>query len=295
MFERAVKRNAKLRFAICGPAGGGKTYSLLELAKNLAGGGKVAVIDTEHGSASKYADLFEFDVVEPSTFDPRELVKTIDAAVEGGYAVIVVDSLSHYWMGKGGELDMVDAAAKRSSGGNTFAAWKNVTPYHQALVDKFLSAKIHVLVSMRTKTEWVIEEVNGKRAPRKIGLAPVMRDGIEFEFDVCGEIDQDNTLTVTKSRCPKLSGAVINRPGKDMADILLEWLQGAPDDRPEPPAWAPHEPMIAAFTEAAKDLTADDVMSVLNDFGVARPQEFTAKAQATACYKALVARAGKGK
>jgi hypothetical protein len=295
MFERAVKRNAKLRFAICGPAGGGKTYSLLELAKNLAGGGKVAVIDTEHGSASKYADLFEFDVVEPSTFDPRELVKTIDAAVEGGYAVIVVDSLSHYWMGKGGELDMVDAAAKRSSSGNTFAAWKNVTPYHQALVDKILSAKIHVLVSMRTKTEWVIEEVNGKRSPRKIGLAPVMRDGIEFEFDVCGEIDQDNTLTITKSRCPKLSGASINRPGAEMADTLREWLQGAPDDRPEPPAWAPNEPMIAAFTEAAKDLTADDVMSVLNDFGVARPQELTDKAQATACYKALVARAGKGK
>lgn len=295
MFERAVKRNAKLRFAICGPAGGGKTYSLLELAKNLAGGGKVAVIDTEHGSASKYADLFEFDVVEPSTFDPRELVKTIDAAVEGGYAVIVVDSLSHYWMGKGGELDMVDAAAKRSSSGNTFAAWKNVTPYHQALVDKILSAKIHVLVSMRTKTEWVIEEVNGKRSPRKIGLAPVMRDGIEFEFDVCGEIDQDNTLTITKSRCPKLSGAMINRPGAEMADTLREWLQGAPDDRPEPPAWAPNEPMIAAFTEAAKELSADDVMATLNDFGVARPQDFTDKAQATACYKALVARAGKGK
>jgi len=295
MFERAVKRNAKLRFAICGPAGAGKTYSLLELAKNLAGGGKVAVIDTEHGSASKYADLFDFDVVEPSTFDPRELVKCIDAAVEGGYAAIVVDSLSHYWMGKGGELDMVDAAAKRSNSGNTFAAWKNVTPHHNALVDKVLSAKIHVLVSMRTKTEWIIEEINGKKSPRKIGLAPVMRDGIEFEFDVCGEIDQDNNLTITKSRCPKLSGAIINRPGAEMADTLREWLQGAPDERPEPPAWTPNEPMIAAFTEAAKDLTADDVMSVLNDFGVARPQEFTDKAQATACYKALMAKAGKSK
>jgi hypothetical protein len=80
-----------------------------------------------------------------------------------------------------------------------------------------------------------------------------------------------------------------------MAETLREWLQGAPDDRPEPAAWAPNEPMIQAFTEAAKDLTADDVMSVLNDFGVARPQEFTDKAQATACYKALMAKAGKGK
>lgn len=293
MFERAVKRNAKLRFAICGPAGAGKTYSLLELAKNL--GGKVAVIDTEHGSASKYADLFEFDVVEPSTFDPRDLVKTIDAAVEGAYSVVVVDSLSHYWMGKGGELEMVDAAAKRSTNGNSFAAWKHVTPHHTALVDKILSAKIHVLVSMRTKTEWIIEDVNGKKAPRKIGLAPIMRDGMEFEFDVVGDIDQENTFTVSKSRCPKLNKAVIYQPGKDMAETLREWLQGAPDDRPDPAAWAPNEPMIQAFAEAAKSLRHDDLTLILNAFGVESPEQFTDKAKATACYKALLAEAGKAK
>jgi hypothetical protein len=295
MFQPAVKRNAKLRFAICGPAGAGKTYTLLALAKNLTPNGKVAVIDTEHGSASKYADLFRFDVVEPDTFDPRELVKAIDAATAGGYEVIVIDSLSHYWMGKGGELDMVDAAAKRSSSGNTFAAWKNVTPHHNALVDKFMSAKIHVLVSMRTKTEWVIEEVNGKKTPRKIGLAPVMRDGIEFEFDVCGEIDQDNTLTVTKSRCPKLSGAVINRPGSDMADTLKGWLQGAPDDRPEPAAWKPDEVMLGAFSQLAMAMTMEAYSAVLADFGVDKAGDFTDKAKAADCYRALVAEAGKSK
>ena len=201
--------------------------------------------------------------------------------------------MSHYWMGKGGELDMVDAAAKRSSSGNTFAAWKNVTPHHNALIDKILSAKIHVLVSMRVKTEWVIEEANGKRAPKKIGLAPVMRDGIEFEFDVCGEIDQDNTLTVTKSRCPKLSGAVINRPGKEMADTLREWLQGAPDERPEPAAWKPNEQMLAAFEAISHSLDRDDLMAIYSEFGVPSPHEFANKEQATACYKALVAKAGK--
>jgi hypothetical protein len=233
MFQKATKTDAKLRLALCGPSGSGKTYSSLALATEL--GGPIAYIDTEHGSASKYADLFSFEVIEPDTFDPRDLVKMIDYAAANGYRVIVVDSLSHYWMGKGGELEMVDNSAKRTTGGNSFVAWKNVTPHHNALIDTIIAAPIHVIATMRTKTEWVIEEVNGKKVPRKIGLAPVMRDGIEFEFDVCGDIDQENNLCITKSRCPELAGQVINRPGKKMAETLKKWLTGAPA-KPKPPA-----------------------------------------------------------
>ncbi|MDE2105946.1 MAG: AAA family ATPase [Patescibacteria group bacterium] len=241
-FQKAVKRDAKLRLALCGPAGSGKTYSLLSIATEL--GGPIAYVDTEHGSASKYADLFQFDVIEPDVFDPRKLIELIKEAIEAGYRVVCIDSLSHYWMGKGGELDMVDGAAKRTQG-NSFAAWKHVTPVHNELVDTIIGAQIHVLVSMRTKTEWVIEkdERTGKNAPRKVGLAPVMRDGIEFEFDVCGDLDQDNTLTVTKSRCPDLAGKVINRPGKDMAQTLKKWLTGAPV---EPKAAQPQDPAATA-------------------------------------------------
>lgn len=228
MFKKAVKRDAKLRLALCGPAGSGKTYSLLSIATEL--GGPIAFVDTEHGSASKYADLFSFDVTEPEQFDPRQLIEFINAAAVGGYNVICIDSLSHYWMGPGGELDLVDSAARKDRNNNSFAAWKNVTPIHNKLVDTIIGAPIHVLVSMRTKTEWVIDkdERTGKTVPRKVGLAPVMRDGIEFEFDVCGDLDQDNTLVVTKSRCPELAGKVINRPGKEMAEVLKRWLSGAP-------------------------------------------------------------------
>lgn len=227
-FKKAVKLDAKLRLAICGPAGSGKTYTMLRLAKRLAKGKKVAVVDTEHGSASKYSDLFEFDVTEPNAFDPRELMDMIKFCVENGYGVVCIDSLSHYWMGAGGELDLVDAAAKRSQSGNSFTAWKTVTPIHNALIDLIIGAKIHILVGMRTKTEWVIEtNEKGKSTPRKIGLAPIMRDGIEFEFDVCGDMDQDNNFTITKTRCPDLTGKVINRPGEDMGDVLLKWLEGA--------------------------------------------------------------------
>jgi len=258
-FKQAVKRDAKLRLAIAGPGGSGKTYTLLKLATEL--GGKIALVDTEHGSASKYAHTdrcggledpakcadpshFTFDVIEPTSFDPHELMQYINKAVERGYNVFLGDSLSHYWMGVGGELEMVDNAAKQNKG-NSFAGWKTVTPIHNKLVNLMLSAPIHVLVSMRVKTEWVIEKDDkGKMVPRKIGLQPVMRDGIEYEFDVCGDMDQDNTLTITKSRCSALAGKCINRPGAEMAETLKTWL-GSPDAlRPVEPKPAPAEIVI---------------------------------------------------
>lgn len=245
LFKKAVKHGAKLRFAVSGPSGSGKTYTLLKLATEL--GGPVALIDTEHGSACKYADLFEFDVLELDSYDPMRLIEIIDEAAERGYRVLCIDSLSHFWIGKDGELDKVDRAARRMQTPNSFAAWKQVTPIHNALIDKIISAPLHVLVSMRSKTEWILDrdDRTGKTVPRKVGLAPVMRDGIEYEFDVCGEMDQENTLQVTKSRCPKLSGGVFPKPGKELAEILKDWLGSGvtPDQDLQPMSDAPVTPV----------------------------------------------------
>ena len=245
-FRRAVKRDAKIRFAICGPSGSGKTYTLLRLATEL--GGPVALIDTEHGSASKYADLFEFDVLELGSYDPTRLIQIIDYAAGKGYGVLCIDSLSHFWMGKDGELDKVDRAAQRMQSPNSFAAWKQVTPLHNALIDKLISAPLHILASMRAKTEWILDrdDRTGKTVPRKVGLAPVMRDGIEYEFDVCGDMDQENTLIITKTRCPKLTAGIFPKPGKELADVLKEWLGGPPPDKTvqlESPSETPVAPL----------------------------------------------------
>jgi hypothetical protein len=230
VFHRAVKTDIKLRFAVFGSSGCGKTYTLLNLATQL--GGPVAFVDTEHGSARKYADLFEFDVLELHSFDPVHLIRLIDAAGNSGYRVVCIDSLSHFWMGKNGTLDQVDRMSKSS--GNSFAAWRQVTPIHTALIEAIVAAPIHILAAMRARTEWILErdDKTGKTTPRKIGLAPVMRDGIEYEFDVCGEMDQDNTLVITKTRCPAISGGVFQRPGPEIAAVLKQWLQGGPSDAP---------------------------------------------------------------
>jgi hypothetical protein len=220
-FEKATKKEAKARVALCGPPGSGKTYTGLSIAQGL--GKKIAVIDTERKSASKYSDLFEFDVLELETFSPDTYVEAIQTAEAAGYDVLLIDSLSHAWIGKDGALEQVDKA--KGDRGNSFNAWRNITPMHNRLVEAMLRCKSHLIVTMRVKTEYVVE-VNdkGKSVPRKVGLAPVQRDGLEYEFDVVGDLDNKNYLTITKSRCPSLTDRVKEKPGAELGQELLAWL-----------------------------------------------------------------------
>jgi hypothetical protein len=233
MFRKAVKEEAKLLMAVSGPSGAGKTYTALRFATELAGlGGRIAVVDTEHGSASKYADLFSFDTLhmEPP-YHPARFAEAARAAKAAGYDVLVIDSLSHAWAGSGGALEMVDEEAKKIKG-NSYMAWGAVTPVHRNMVDTIVSVGgpdgMHVIVTMRSKTEYVLEQdARGKTVPRKVGMAPIQRDGTEYEFDVWIEMTIDNDGIVQKTRCPELTGRVFSKPGNEVTDILKEWLKGA--------------------------------------------------------------------
>lgn len=223
-FKKASKKESKLRLGIVGPSGSGKTFTALRVARSL--GERVVVMDSEHGSASKYADMFDFDVFEPGSFNPKVYIDFLREAEAAGYDVAIVDSLSHAWMGKDGALEMVDAAAKRNHG-NSFAGWRDVTPLHNQMIEAILASRIHVIATMRSKTEYVIEEDSrGKKVPRKIGMQPVQRDGMEYEFDVVGDIDHDHNFVITKTRCHALKDAVISEPGEDLGESLLKWLSG---------------------------------------------------------------------
>lgn len=248
-FAPATRSTAKARIALVGPSGSGKTYTALRIASAL--GKRIAVIDTEHGSASKYAGTFTFDTLTPPDFSPMTYVQAISAAAAAGYDVLVIDSLSHAWVGRGGALEMVDKAAKASRSQNTFAAWRDVTPQHNALVEAMLAAPMHLVVTMRAKTEYALEkdERTGKIAPVKIGLAPVQRDGMEYEFDVVGDLTLNHDLVISKSRCPELDGQVIHMPGEELGTTLLHWLSdGTPAAEPvaapseAAPAQAPVDP-----------------------------------------------------
>lgn len=233
-FTKATKKRARLRMALIGPPGSGKTYTALTVGTNLVPDGKVALIDTERGSASKYADRFDFQVLELDSFSPKTYVEAIKLADKHGFDVLIIDSLSHAWVGNEGALAQVDNIARRSKSGSSFNAWRDVTPQHNTMVDTILRSGAHVITTMRTKTEYVLEKNDrtGKTAPKKVGLAPVQRDGLEYEFDVVGDIDNCN-LTVTKTRCSELTDAFIEKPGVQLAETLRTWLTDGVD-APEP-------------------------------------------------------------
>lgn len=223
-FQKAVKSKEKLRLALDGPAGAGKTWTALTIGSYLAtaDGGRVAVIDSERSSARKYAGDFDFDHLTLPDFDPTTYRDAIRSAIEAGYAVIVIDSLSHAWEGT---LDMKDRVQKRSISKDGFGAWREVTPVHNELVDTILRAPAHIIATMRTKTEYSVDkDENGKTKITRLGLKPQQREGVEYEFDVVGDMDVEHNLIVSKSRCSALADAVINRPGEHLAKTLDAWL-----------------------------------------------------------------------
>lgn len=229
MFTPATRTKSKLRMAIDGVSGSGKTFTALRFAFGL--GGRVAIINSESGAVQKYLGLapdpqlppWQFDICELANFAPTSYTNAILAAGVERYDVLVIDSLSHAWAGAGGALELKDKVGDK----NSFTAWKTITPMHNQMIEAILRSPCHVIVTMRSKTEYIIEPgANGKMQPRKVGTTPVQRAGMEYEFDLYGSIDQDHILSITKSRCPHPSivDAVVVKPDANWIGPVREWL-----------------------------------------------------------------------
>ncbi len=250
LFQKATRTKSKLRMAIDGVSGGGKTFTALRFASML--GQRVAVINTESGAIQKYLGLspdgieWQFDICELSTFAPTLYTNAILAAGQEKYDVLIIDSLSHAWAGAGGALELKDRAAD----GNSFTAWKNITPMHNALIEAILRSPCHIIATMRTKTEFVLEtNSKGKQVPKKIGLTPVQRAGMEYEFDIWGSIDEDHFFKVSKSRCPHpaIVDAFVPKPDGNWILPVKEWLNDGLDIPAS--AFAVTEEDLAKFIE----------------------------------------------
>jgi len=231
-FTKATKCAAKLRMAITGPAGAGKTLTGLILGNELAQltSTKLAVIDSERGSASLYSDRFAFDVDElTNDQSPQEFVKSIKDAEAEGFGVLVIDSLSHAWIGKNGALKQVDDITARSASNNSYTSWRKVTPIYDELFETILNSDMHVIATMRSKMDYVMETNDrGKKAPKKVGMAPQIRDGSEFEFTLVGDMNVEHQMIISKSRCEEMADKVFNPPTAEIAHTLHAWLDGAP-------------------------------------------------------------------
>lgn len=228
-FKKAEKSQSKLRLAIFGPAGAGKTYTALRIASGM--GGTVALIDTEHGSAAKYADRFLFDTDNLDQPKISALIEKMGEASE--YDVLIIDSLSHSWQEL---LEEMDKLANAKYKGNSWSAWSEGTPKQRELVRAILSFPGHIIATMRSKTEWTSEkDSNGKSRPQRVGLAPEQGKGIEYEFDMLMEISPDHYANVIKDRTGKYQDAILEKPGEKFGAELVEWLNtGEPLARDTP-------------------------------------------------------------
>lgn len=275
MFTPATRSLAKARIGIAGPSGAGKTYTGLTIASGLVGPeGSIAVIDTERGSASLYAGDFQrYDIKElHPPFKTINYLEAIRGAADGKYDVCMIDSITHAWKGTGGVLDEVDKQKARQHG-NDFTAWNHGDKLWQSLIDAILAAPLHVIVTMRSKMEYVLEEDSrGKTVPRKVGMAPEARAGLEYEFTMIMDMDLDHRAVVTKTRIHMFADEVWTKPGPDVGERIAAWLGDgnvSAEDR-------------RRFDEATEPVEHDRLLAELEDWIQFVPQERHGQARAYA-------------
>lgn len=225
MFSKATKFGTKVRCAIFGPSGSGKSFTALRMATGI--GGKIAGICTERMSMRKYSDRFDFDVCDLTDRSPDGYLAAIKQA--RGYNVLIIDTLSHEWQEM---LEENEATARTKFRGNTWSAWSETSSRQRDFMDELLGIPCHLIVTMRSKTEWQSVIDNGKVKPVRIGLTPEQGKGIEYEFDQLIELSQEHTATIIKDRSGKYQDRVIDLIDEDFGRELVAWLA----DGEAPPA-----------------------------------------------------------
>ena len=277
-FTKAVKTQQWLRLAIDGVSGSGKTYTALATAMGMAEviKGKVALIDSEHGSASLYADRFNFDTLNLLEFQIENYIDALKEAAESGYQIVIIDSTSHAWDAL---VERVEKIAQTKFSGNTFRAWSEGTPLQKKLIEAMLSYPGHIIVTCRSKTEYSVDkDEKGKTTIKKVGTAVIQRSGFEYEFTMALTMDVNHFGVVTKDRTGKFQDKFIDKPGKDFGKQLIEWLAtGKPIKQ---------ETSISNDVKTVSDLVQSESKSVKKDES-SNIGDITLKEKSTALIKEI--------
>ena len=231
--RKAQRKAAKIRLGLASPSGGGKTYSALLIAKGLAGSwDKVAIIDTENGSADLYSHLGDFNVLQlTAPYHPEKYIDAIHECEQAGMDVIIIDSITHEWSGVGGCLELQQIATERQRIKNTYTAWKEITPRHQKFIDAVLQSNSHIITTVRSKTDYLQVEHEGKKSIQKVGMAQVTRDGFEYELTVSLELDVNHYAVTSKDRTCLFEGKPSFIPSEETGKMLKEWCESGVDIR----------------------------------------------------------------
>ncbi len=228
--RQSERKRAKIKMALQGSAGSGKTYSSLLLAQGLTNGdfSKVAIIDTENGSADLYAHLGNYNVLSLQTpFTPQKYVEAIEVCEKAGMEVIILDSISHCWDYL---LDYHSSLA-----GNSFTNWAKIKPLEKLFIDKILQSNAHVIATMRTKQDYVLNQKDGKFIPEKVGLKAVQRDGLDFEFTLVFDVDIKHFAVASKDRTEIFMDKPEFKISTETGKKILDWCNSGKQDIPDNP------------------------------------------------------------
>lgn len=255
-FKKAERSQSRLKLGIQGPSGSGKTDGALALARGLAGpNGKIAVADTENGSAALYSDRYDFDVlnIEPPYLSSK-FNEVIDAAAAAGYDVLIIDSISHQWEGEGGILSRKEAVDAR--GGNSYTNWSKFTKEHNEFVGKILSAPIHIIATMRSKQDYVLEaNEKGKQTPRKVGMKAIQREGAEYQLTVNLDVQMDHRAKASKDRTGLFGDALWDLRDPKTSKMIVDWLASAkPEAKATPEQIETMLDLAAKISDEASDV-----------------------------------------
>lgn len=260
-FKPAKRSDAFIKMALTGVSGSGKTYSGLLIARGLAGKeGKIAVIDTENQSASLYSDLTPFDTeIIGAPFSVEKYITSIQEAEKAKYDVLLIDSITHAW------LQLLDDKANMDArGGNSFQNWNKMTPIHQRFLDAVIQSRIHIISTMRSKQDYILEQNDkGKQVPKKVGLAPVQREGVEYEYTTVLDIDLSHLAIASKDRTGMFSTSIPFQITLETGVKIKEWLKSGIS-------------AVSKVDEIKQALISIQNMAQLVDFiGVVGKMEFT--------------------
>jgi hypothetical protein len=219
-FTKAQRSRCKIKMAVQGSSGSGKTYSSLLIAFGLTQDwNKIALIDTENGSGNLYSNLGSYSVLSlKPPFSPEAFSQAILLAHENGFECVIIDSLSAEWSGSGGILDI-----HANMAGNSFTNWSKLTPRHNTFVQTMLQSDLHVIGTMRSKTDYVLQDKNGKQVPEKVGLKSVQREDTEYEFTLVLELNHRNIATVSKDRTGLFKNLPEFRITEDTGKLINQW------------------------------------------------------------------------
>jgi hypothetical protein len=224
--QKASRKKASIKMSLQGPSGSGKTYSSLLIAYGLCNDwSKIAVIDSENHSSELYSHLGSYNVLQLSVpYTPEKYVQAIEACGQAGMQVIIIDSISHEW-----EYILESHAGMT---GNSFTNWQKIGLRHKAFIQAVLNAKAHIIVTTRTKQDYVLNERNGRMVPEKIGLKAVQREGLDYEMTLVFDLTMKNTATASKDRTGLFFGKPEQKLGADTGRLIHQWCNAGNDISP---------------------------------------------------------------